>query len=324
MNKDQIKDLEISERADLLTFPPEPARKSHKKKIFIIFLTIILLSLIAAGVFFYLKIHTSFSSSPPLSEEVLLEPLIRFPLNEINFFTEWKEHVFHGRTTYKIEQEADGSKILHASSQGSSSFLYKEMNVPISNRPVLSWKWKAIQFPSNKENKVLASKSDNDFAVRVYVGFKGKTPFTPDVIQYVWDDYFPEGTSAESPFLKGTKVFVVQSGKPIATKEWVFEKRDLIRDYEMLFGKKPKGNIGAIGVMSDSDNTGTFSEAYIRDILIERPVGIKAEQAAAGGFKIPILGDFAGKTINAISAQTENLKRQSQKLFSSFFKFDAK
>ena len=91
-----------------------------------------------------------------------------------------------------------------------------------------------------------------------------------DVIQYVWDDHFPEGVYVESPYSKRVRILVVRSGRTANQDGWVAEKRDLVKDYEMLFGKQPRGSLLAIGLMSDSDNTGTVAEALYRHFAIEK------------------------------------------------------
>ncbi len=174
----------------------------------------------------------------------------------------WKEHVFKSHTSYQVENDS-----LHALSQGNSSMLYQEVNINLSDRPFLTWEWKAIQFPTHKKSKRLADKSDNDFAGRVYAIFKGRSPIVADVIQYVWDDRYPEGTSSDSPFLKNVRILVVQSGK---SDEWVSEKRDLLEDYQKLFGRRPRWPLSAVGVMSDSDNTQTQSEIYFRNFSVKK------------------------------------------------------
>lgn len=174
----------------------------------------------------------------------------------------WKEHIFKNPSNYQVEGD-----VLHASSAASSSMIYQEVNLDLSKRPILTWEWKAVQFPSNKRSKHLAQKSDNDFSGRVYVICKGKTPLAADVIQYVWDDRFPEGTIGDSPFLKNVKVLVVQNGP---SNDWISEVRDVYADYRQLFGRRPPAHLSAVAVMSDSDNTKTRSEIYFRNLSIKK------------------------------------------------------
>lgn len=208
----------------------------------------------------------------PLGDTLLNGQALTFQASELKTlrdltFTEplkqhWKEHVFKNPSSYQAEDN-----VLHASSQASSSMLYREVNLDLSQRPILTWEWKAVQFPGNKKGKRLASKSDNDFSGRVYILFKGKNPLAAELIQYVWDDHFPEGTTDDSPFLKNVKILVVQSGP---SNEWVSEMRDVYADYRKLFGRRPPQSLTAVGVMSDSDNTKTQSEIYFRNLSIKK------------------------------------------------------
>ncbi len=229
---------------------------------------------IAAFLFFKFRIQSRiFPSNSNVSPvETVFKPVIHFDFDQTVFFKEWKEHNLHGKTSFKIERDEHGEPFLRAVSRSASSIIFRKVDVKISERPFLSWEWKAIQFPSNKMNQVLAAKSDNDYAARVYVAFKGLTPFTSDTIQYVWDDHFPEGAHTSSPYSGRIKVLVIHHG-PIdsaSNGSWVFEKRDIIKDYEALYGKRPRANLIAIGFMSDSDNTRTVSEAHFRRLTVER------------------------------------------------------
>jgi hypothetical protein len=245
---------------------------SKKRWFFLIGFVFLFTLLSGLGVFVYRQtyIRNQMFEPFPSSDQIALIPWIRLELNEATFHKDWNEHVFHGETQYALERDEHGEIFLKASSKGTSSVLFREVNAKSSDRPFLTWEWKALQFPSNKKNETLAAKSDNDFAARVYVVFGGGLPINSNIIQYVWDDYFPERTFGESPFFAKTKILVVQSGKN-ESGEWVRERRDLIMDYKRLFGKFPKANLVAIGLMSDSDNTQTASEAYFRRLEIQKP-----------------------------------------------------
>ena len=162
-----------------------------------------------------------------------------------------------------------GEHYLRATSHGGSSAIFKELNISPSEHPVLSWEWKAVKFPSHKKNKILADKPDNDYAARVYVVFGKHNPFTSDMIQYIWDDYFPEGAHTQSPYSERVKILVVKKGHSDPEGRWTPEKRDLVKDYEMLFSKPLQNNVRAVAIMSDSDNTRTESEAYFKRLSIQ-------------------------------------------------------
>lgn len=179
----------------------------------------------------------------------------------------WEEKVFKGKTVYEAQLDADGDGMLSARSSDASSALFRKVDVPIDVSPWLVWRWKSPVFPTNKKTMDLASQEDNDFAGRVYVIFKSRSIFSADVIEYVWDDRFAEGTVSASPFSDHIRVSVVRSGVS-AADGWIVEKRDVVRDYTAFFGKPPRRNIAAVAIMSDSDNTKSQSGILIKNITL--------------------------------------------------------
>lgn len=236
---------------------------------------LILLLLIAAGSGAVFLILCSLLS-------VILEPVPQenFPVSkpvsvvDIRFdhpsvLRGWKEYAFNGKSQYKIEPDPAGETVLHASSRDTYSSLYKVVNVPLEAKPVLSWEWRADKFPANKKHEKFDARGENDFAVRVCAIFGRNNPLMTEIIQYIWDDYFPAGTHAPSPYSKNVRMLVVRSGAPAAGGGWVSEKRDVVRDYEMLFGRRRYPNLRAVAVTTNSDDTHTEAGAYIKRIWIE-------------------------------------------------------
>ncbi len=207
----------------------------------------------------------------PYTEDQL-KRLVEFKFLKDKDIQEWRHQKFKGESLYEISSDETGENVLKSSSRGTSSGIFRKVNIDIEKNPILVWKWKVTEFPSNKKNKKFASKLDNDYPLRIYAIFEGKTIFTSDIIQYVWDDHFEEGTYSASPYTKRVKAFVVQKSSAEDPQEWVREMRDIRKDYEFLFGKKPTKNLKAIGIMSDSDNTMSQSEAFMKNIEIYKLV----------------------------------------------------
>jgi len=197
--------------------------------------------------------------------------LFSFAFDSEDALQGWDEKVFHGKTKYRIVGVGGEEPYLNAQSEATSSALYHKVHVDLKRDPHLVWEWKALSFPSKEDHVDLGSKSENDFAARVYVIFEGGTVFTSEVIQYIWDDRFPEGKVADSGFSSNIKMLVIQSGTAEGDSEWVLEDRNLAQDYRRLFGKEPKKRLGAVAFMSDSDNTKTQSEANVRYFKIVIP-----------------------------------------------------
>ncbi len=128
------------------------------------------------------------------------------------------------------------------------------------------------KFPLKRKDASLTEKSDCDFAARVCAVFAGDTPLTSHYIYYVWDDRFPEGTHADSSgLLNRTRILVVEDSPGGEGSEWVSETRDVIGDYQMLFGTDPDRPFFSVGILTDSDGTHTDSAAEFRNVRIMAP-----------------------------------------------------
>ncbi|MBI4432029.1 MAG: DUF3047 domain-containing protein [Candidatus Omnitrophica bacterium] len=180
----------------------------------------------------------------------------------------WEEKIFKGKTIYQIFSESNRS-FLKASSYGASSGLYLKMDMPATPNLFLAWEWRVVKFPRKKEGAKFGDRSQDDFAARVYVVFPGRTFFSTNVIEYLWDETIPENTFQSSPFSDRIKLFVIRSGPPKEGVLWLEEERNIYEDYQMLFGKPPDRAIGAVAIMSDSDNTQTLSEADFRQMFFK-------------------------------------------------------
>ncbi len=195
--------------------------------------------------------------------------LDRFSFQNQGSLKNWEEKVFKGKTFYQVFTDSNQS-FLNSASNNASSGLYVRIDREAKPGLYLSWRWKAITFPQKKEPQKLSNKGEDDFAARIYVIFPGSTFFSSNVIEYIWDERLPKGTVANSPYSDRIKLFVISSGKgPEEEGGWRTEERNIYEDYLRLFGKEPKRPIGAVALMSDSDNTGTKSEANFGDIVFK-------------------------------------------------------
>jgi hypothetical protein len=61
-------------------------------------------------------------------------------------------------------------------------------------------------------------------------------------------------------------MLAVEAG-PERTGQWLVEERDILADYRRLFGGEPR-EIGAIAIMTDTDNTGGEATAWYGDITL--------------------------------------------------------
>jgi len=219
----------------------------------------------------------------PGFDEARLEPFLKVGFGRLSNLEDWTIHHFNGKAHAEIKEDEIGEWLIEIRSRGDATLFLKEARVAMGNRPHVSWEWKVGQFPSGKQNKEFAVKTESDFGARLYVVFSGLTPFTSETIQYIWDNHFPEGTYRSIPLFSHLKMMVIRR-TDAPERQWRREIRDVYGDYEMLFGKPPTKPIRAIGMMVDSDNTGTEAQAQFRNIWIHIPSAL-ATQAAADAAK---------------------------------------
>lgn len=189
-----------------------------------------------------------------------------FPFSKENSLKEWKEKVFKGHVIYEIEARGDESFVLATSNNTASALFYK-IKMDMDRRPVISWKWNAKKFPSKNGIEDLKDAKQDDFAARVYVIFPALFFTNTKSLEYIWTEKIKEGTISASPYSKNLQLIVAQSGKEEGV-EWVYEKRDIYKDYVEAFGEEPRLDIGAISFMTDADSTGSSAEAFYDEIKI--------------------------------------------------------
>jgi hypothetical protein len=85
---------------------------------------------------------------------------------------------------------------------------------------------------------------------------------------YVWENRFPVGTILPNSYTGQVKRFVAGSGRD-GLGNWHALERNYVDDYRQAFGSEP-GRLLGVGIMTDTDNTGEWVEAYYGDILLKR------------------------------------------------------
>ena len=188
-----------------------------------------------------------------------------FPFSKESSLKEWEEKVLKGRVVYLIEKDGSLSYV-RAKSEKTASALYHRIRLDVARRPLISWKWRVDEFPKRTSPEIIEDIEEEDFAARVYVIFPAAFFTGSKVIEYIWSETLPPGTSGVSGYSKNIKILVIEEGK--SNGEWRFEERDIYEDYLKLFGKKPKLGIGAIAFMTDADSTKTSATAVYDEIKI--------------------------------------------------------
>jgi len=190
-----------------------------------------------------------------------------FSFNKRDALSEWQEKIFKGRVFYSIKIErTDG--YLRAYSRNAASGILYEIGFSPRKNPIVSWKWKVIKFPQKSEGQYSIGKwiEKDDYATRFYIIFPAFLFTNTKSLEYVWDKYLPEGTVMTSPYYRNIKIIVAESGEQNVGK-WVHEKRNIYKDFKKAFGREP-GHVGAIAIMTDTDNTISTAEADYDEIKV--------------------------------------------------------
>jgi hypothetical protein len=188
--------------------------------------------------------------------------------------TGWKEQTIWGAknySTYALVQDS-GKTVLQGKSTDAASGLLHKVDLDPKTSSFIKWSWK-IDHTVKKGNEKI--KDGHDFAVRLYVVFPRGLFSSHRAIEYVWGNVMAKGDILKSPFTKNGAMIAVDSGNELAGK-WVFHKRNFYEDYKTAFGEEPP-KVGAIAIMTDSDNTHETTLGYYGDISIVSS-GLKPEE----------------------------------------------
>jgi hypothetical protein len=132
-------------------------------------------------------------------------------------------------------------------------------------------------------------KSKEDAPLRVLVAFDGDVKKLPEaeqkrfaraenlsgrkppyaVLMYIWTDHVPVGTVIPSAHTSQVKMLAVASGAD-GLGQWQAVRRNLAEDYRRAFGGEPGPLIG-VGVMTDTDNTGTQAAGSYAGLRLSCP-----------------------------------------------------
>jgi hypothetical protein len=174
----------------------------------------------------------------------------------------WDTKSFKGFTEYNLEQDG-GRTVVKAHSNASASGLFKKIKLDPARYRQLRWSWKIAATVTNGNEK---TRDGDDYAARVYVVFPGLFFWQTKAINYIWANRLPKGEFIPNAFSSNAMMLAVESGAEKCGK-WVTEERDVLADYRRLFGEEPSG-IGAIAIMTDTDNTSGNATAWYGDITI--------------------------------------------------------
>jgi hypothetical protein len=133
------------------------------------------------------------------------------------------------------------------------------------DHPVLSWRWRIHEAPAGARED---DRKKNDVAAAVYVLFDRDWLGRPRSIKYTYSSTLPVGTRVS---YGGLKVIVVGSAKDGDLGVWTRLERDVVRDYEEVFGRPfDRSHPIGISLFSDADDVPDGRAAADFDDLVVR------------------------------------------------------
>jgi hypothetical protein len=185
-------------------------------------------------------------------------------------------------TQYRLVDEA-GKTVVRASADSSASGLIHRLDIDPKVYPTLAWRWKVTQLIPGADN---TRRQTEDSPVRVVVTFAGdvnKLSFDDRLffdnvrlvsgqempyatLMYIWENRAPRDTAIANRHTSRVRMVVAESGREKVGR-WQEVTRNVYEDYRRVFGEEP-GRITAVGIMTDTDNTGENVHAFYGDIRL--------------------------------------------------------
>lgn len=176
----------------------------------------------------------------------------------------WDMKSFAGQTHYTIEHD-DKQFYIKATSSAAASGLFYKISYDPREQPILRWSWKIEHTIAKGDGR---TKAGDDYAARVYVVFPSFFFWNTRALNYIWANKLPRGEALPNAFTANAMMIAVESGNGRAGR-WQNEKRNIYEDYRRYFKAEPP-KVGAIAIMTDTDNTGESATAWYGPIIIGR------------------------------------------------------
>lgn len=203
----------------------------------------------------------------------------------------WKHLLFPGKSASHFRYvQKDGRAAMAANSVSSASMLRQVMRVESAELADLRFSWKV---PALITQADMAQRDADDSPVRILLMFEGdrgkfssknamlselaraltgeELPYA--TLMYVWCNTRAPGTVIVNPRTDRIRKLVVESGSG-NLQQWIDYKRDIRKDYETAFGEAPGALVG-IGIMTDSDNTRTSTQAWYGPVTLGTAAGAR-------------------------------------------------
>ena len=203
----------------------------------------------------------------------------------------WRHLSFPGKASSRFDYaRKDGRDAVAVLAASSASMLRNKVRIEPDQLHGVRFSWKVPQLIAGAD---VALREADDSPVRVVLFFEGdrsrfsardtmlselmrtitgeEMPYA--TLMYVWCNKRDPGTVISSPRTDRVRTLVVESGTR-KLNQWLDYERDIRGDYQRAFGEPPGALVG-IGIMSDSDNTRSTSQAWYGPVRLGRLAPVK-------------------------------------------------
>lgn len=195
-----------------------------------------------------------------------------------NTATGWHEVRLPGKASTRYQPaHKDGRDATAALSERSASLWRRHVRGTLVPVGEVSFSWWVQDLVAGAN---VAEQGLTDAPARVLFSFEGDTAKLPQrtramfelaealtgerppyaTLVYVWDATLPVGTVIVNPRSDRVRKIVVDSG-PAQLRRWRDHRRNLAADFRLAFGEEP-GALASVGLMTDSDNTGSRAASW--------------------------------------------------------------
>ena len=187
------------------------------------------------------------------------------------------------KTRYDLVNDA-GTVVLRAEADNAASVLAMATDVDLQAAPIVTWRWKVARLIADADPRLASTEDSPARLVFEFDGDKSKLPLLERgifglskalsgrelpyaTLMYIWANREPVGTVIPNPRTRRVQMVVASSGSR-GVGAWQTLSRDLRADFVRAFGEEP-GRLTAVGVLTDTDNTGSRAEAWYGDIRFD-------------------------------------------------------
>jgi hypothetical protein len=192
----------------------------------------------------------------------------------------WQFHSTKRATQYQLVS-LDQDRVVEAVADASVSGLKFRLDADPQSRPIFEWRWRV---DATLDGADVGDRSADDSPVRLVLAFAGDIDTLPiqeqmffervkllgghdlpyATLMYVWDNRRAPESLVVNPHTTRIRKIVVESGAG-GIRQWRSYRRDIVADFERVYGAAP-GRLIGVAVVTDSDNTRQQIRAWYGDI----------------------------------------------------------